>query len=67
MEKNGEIKQKGHLYQMGHNPFRSFYAGISRRVIVGYYEKAGWQSWREFLDTFVGRRWVAKWQPGRKH
>jgi hypothetical protein len=28
MEKNGEIKQKGHLYQMGHNPFRSFYAGI---------------------------------------
>jgi hypothetical protein len=34
MEKNGEIKQKGHLYQMGHNPFRSFYAGIDKAFII---------------------------------
>jgi hypothetical protein len=34
MEKNGEIKQKGHLYQMGHNPFRSFYAGIFKGAQV---------------------------------
>jgi hypothetical protein len=32
MGKNGEMKQKGNLYQMGHNPFRSFYAGIFKRV-----------------------------------
>jgi hypothetical protein len=34
MEKNGEIKQKGHFYQMGHNPFRSFYAGIASTMII---------------------------------
>jgi hypothetical protein len=28
MVKNGEKIQRGHLYQKGHNPFRSFYAGI---------------------------------------
>jgi hypothetical protein len=38
MEKNGEIKQKGHLYQMGHNPFRSFYAGISRTALGPNFE-----------------------------
>ena len=41
MEKNGEIKQKGHLYQMGHNPFRSFYAGIVHLTAFIFFE--GWK------------------------